>query len=171
MGLRIESRVLPGIGVCQELELHDGRRVGIVNRRNGQRDIVIYDEDGDGAAAAITLDDDEANVMAELLGAPQLVARLADLQRSADEVLIEQLPLPPESPYSGRPLAETAARSRTGASIVAVLRHGATYPSPTPDFVLHAGDLIVTVGTRDGVDHLARILDGTAAHVAPPGPG
>src|SRR6478672_11381797 len=98
MGLRIESRVLPGIGVCQELELHDGRRMGVVTRRNGHRDIVIYDEDGDGAAAAITLDDDEANVMAELLGAPQLIARLADLQRTADEVLTEQLPLPPDSP-------------------------------------------------------------------------
>jgi TrkA domain protein len=161
MAMQIESRVLPGIGVCQELELRDGRRVGIVNRRNGQRDFVIYDEDGDGAVESVTMDAAEANVVAELLGAPQLVARLADLQRAADEVLTEQLPLPENSPYAGRPLGDTAARTRTGASIVAVLRQAATIPSPGPDFVLEGGDLVVTVGTRDGIDQVSRILDGT----------
>jgi TrkA domain protein len=161
MAMRIESRVLPGIGVCQELELRDGRRVGIVNRRNGQRDFVIYDEDGDGAVESVTMDAAEANVVAELLGAPQLVARLADLQRAADEVLTEQLPLPENSPYARRPLGDTAARTRTGASIVAVLRQGATIASPGPDFVLEGGDLVVTVGTRDGIDQVSRILDGT----------
>lgn len=167
MGLRIESRVLPGIGVCQELELHDGRRMGVVTRRNGHRDIVIYDDEGDGAAAAITLDDDEANVIAELLGAPQLVTRLADLQRSVDEVITEQLPIPRTSSYAGRPLGQTQVRTRTGASIVAVLRDGSTHASPGPDFVLQAGDLVVTVGTREGLDQVARILDGGA----PPGGG
>jgi TrkA domain protein len=167
MGLQIESRVLPGIGVCQELELHDGRRVGIVTRRNGHRDIVIYDDEGDGAAAAITLDDDEANAVAELLGAPQLVTRLADLQRSVDEVITEQLPVPRASTYAGRPLGQAQIRTRTGASIVAVLRDGATHASPGPDFALEAGDLVVTVGTRDGLDQVARILEGGA----PPGTG
>ena len=167
MGLRIESRVLPGIGVCQELELHDGRRMGVVTRRNGHRDIVIYDDEGDGAAATITLDDDEANVIAELLGAPQLVTRLADLQRSVDEVITEQLPIPRTSSYAGRPLGQTQVRTRTGASIVAVLRDGSTHASPGPDFVLQAGDLVVTVGTREGLDQVARILDGGA----PPGGG
>ena len=161
MAMQIESRVLPGIGVCQELELRGGQRIGIVNRRNGQRDFVIYDEDGEGAVAAVTLDEAEANVVAEILGAPQLVARLADLQRRANEVLTEQLPLPADSPYAGRPLGDTAARTRTGASIVAVLREGATIPSPGPDFVLEGGDLVMTVGTRDGIDRVARILDGT----------
>jgi TrkA domain protein len=161
MGLEIISRVLPGIGVCQEVPLHGGRRVGIVTRRNGQRDIVVYDEDGDGAAATVSLNEDEANVVAELLGAPQLMVRLADLQRQADDVVTEQLPLSAESPYDGRALGDTQARTRTGASIVAVLRHGTTHPSPGPEFTLHAGDLIVSVGTREGLDHLARLLDGS----------
>jgi TrkA domain protein len=168
MSLEIISRVLPGIGVCQELELHDGRRIGVVTRRNGQRDVVLYDEDGDGAAQTVQLTDDEANVLAELLGAPQLVARLSDLQRSVDEILTEQLPMPVSSPFDGRPLGDTQARTRTGASIVAVLRQGVTHPSPGPDFVLRSGDLVVTVGTREGVDQVARILDGADA---PPGSG
>lgn len=174
MVLRVESRVLPGIGVCQELELHDGRRIGVVTRRDGRRDIVVYDEDGDGAAETIALDEHEADVIAELLGAPQLVARLTDLQRGADEVLTEQLPLGAESPFAGRRLGDTQARTRTGASIVAVLRAGTTHASPGPDFVFEAGDLVVTVGTRAGLDRVAHILDGTRGTTgagAPPGSG
>ena len=161
MGLEIISRVLPGIGVCQEMSLHDGRRIGIVTRRNGTRDIVVYDEDGDGAAATVALNDDEADAVAELLGAPKLVMRLASMQAEADAVLTEQLPIPADSPYAGRPLGDTQARTRTGASIVAVLRGGATHPSPGPDFVLRGGDLVITVGTRDGLDQVGRLLDGT----------
>ncbi len=164
--------MLPGIGVCQELELHDGRRIGVVTRRDGHRDIVVYDEDGDGAATTITLDEREADVIAELLGAPQLVARLTDLRRGADEMLTEQLPIGAGSPFAGRRLGDTQARTRTGASIVAVLRGGTTHPSPGPDFVFEIGDLVVTVGTRDGLDQVARLLDGTAGAdgaAAPPG--
>jgi TrkA domain protein len=163
----IVSRVLPGIGVCQEVGLRNGRRIGIVTRRNGQRELVLYDEEGDGAADTIAMSDDEANAVAEILGAPQLTVRLAMLQRQADELIVEQLPIPQDSPFAARPLGDTQARTRTGASIVAILRHGAALPSPAPDFVLRAGDLVVTVGTQEAVDQVARILDGTAGTAEP----
>jgi len=172
MSVEIVSRVLPGIGVCQEVDLKIGRRLGIVTRRNGLRDIVVYDDDGEGAAATVSLTDDEANALAEILGAPQLTIRLAALQQQADGLVTEQLPIPTSSPFAGRPLGATQARTRTGASIVAVLRQGAALASPGPDFPLQAGDLVVTVGTRDGVDQVARILDGSidgGADAGPPG--
>lgn len=174
MAVEIISRVLPGIGVCQEVELKAGRRLGIVTRRNGLRDIVVYDEDGEGAATTVALTDDEANALAEVLGAPQLIVRLAALQQQADGLVTEQLPIPQTSPFAGRPLGDTQARTRTGASIVAILRAGAAIASPGPDFPLLSGDLVVTVGTREGVDQVARILDGTdgtdgAADAGPPG--
>jgi TrkA domain protein len=170
MKVEITSRVLPGIGVCQEVALHDGRRVGIVTRRNGLRDIVFYDEDGDGAVADVALTDDEANAVAEILGAPQLTFRLAALQRHADGLIVEQLPLPADSPFANRPLGDTQARTRTGASIVAILRQGDATASPTPDFVFLPGDLVVAVGTQEAVNQVAHILDGTA-EFGPPGPG
>jgi TrkA domain protein len=171
VSVEIISRVLPGIGVCQEIGLHDGSRVGIVTRRNGVRDIVLYDEDGDGAIGTVSLSGDEANAVAELLGAPQLVARLADLQEQAGDLVTEQLPIPADSPYDGRALGDTQARTRTGASIVAILRNGVMHPSPNPDFALSGGDLVITVGTREGVDAVAKILDGTAGSPAPPSTG
>ena len=157
--------MLPGIGVCQELTLADGHRIGIVTRRTGLRDLLVFadgaDGDGHGVQANVTLTDDEADTVAELLGAPQVVSRLTSLQSEAAALLIEQLPIPHNSPYRGRPLRDTRARGRTGASIVAVMRGGATQPSPGPDFVFESGDLVVAVGTREGLDQIGRILDGT----------
>ena len=157
MSVDITSRVLPGIGVCHELALHEGRHIGIVIRRTGQRDFVVYDEEGDGAAAGVTLTADEAIAVAEVLAAPRVV-----FPSPVEGLIVEQLPVPADSPFARRPLGGTHARTRTGASIVAVLRQGTALPSPTPEFVLHANDLVVTVGTRAAIDQVARILDGSA---------
>ena len=87
------------------------RSVRPVSRRNGVRDLVVYDEDGDGALGSVSLDGDEANAVAELLGAPQLVARLSDLQQQAGDLVTEQLPVPVGSPFDGRALGWLVAQA------------------------------------------------------------
>jgi TrkA domain protein len=42
--------------------------------------------------------------------------------------------------------------------------------SPTPDFVLFPGDLVVTVGTQASVNQVAHLLDGST-EVGPAGTG
>jgi TrkA domain protein len=157
MSVDITSRVLPGIGVCHELALHEGRHIGIVIRRTGQRDFVIYDEEGDGAAESVTLTGEETIAVAEVLAAPRVV-----FPAPVEGLVVEQLSVSADSPFAGRPLGDTHVRTRTGASIVAVLRQGAALPSPTPDFVLNADDLVVTIGTRAAIDQVEHILDGSA---------
>jgi TrkA domain protein len=49
-------------------------------------------------------------------------------------------------------------RTRTSVSIVAVMRAGQVHPSPTPDFPFTAGDLLVVVGTSEGLEAAAKIL-------------
>jgi TrkA domain protein len=159
----ILSRPLPGIGVCQELELRAGRRIGIVTRRDGLRDLVLYDaEDPDAAMDRIELTDDESNAIAEILGAPQLLMQLASLRQQAEGLLVQQIPVPLGSPYAGRTLGDTQTRTRTGASIVAVIRQGTATPSPGPTFGLEAADLVVVVGTKEAIDQVVAILDGNS---------
>jgi TrkA domain protein len=158
----VSSTVLPGIGVRQDVELPSGKRVGVVMRRSGSRDLVFYrDDDPDSAAATIELTEQESTMLAELLGAPALIMRLQSMQDQASGLIVEQIPMPHTSPFADRPLGDAQVRSRTGASIVGVTRASQVLPSPAPDFVLRGGDLVVVVGTRDALDEVARILDGS----------
>lgn len=148
------SRTLPGVGVSNDLELRDGHTLSIVTRLDGGHELRTGD-------AAVALHPDEAAAVARLLGTADLVTRMSQGQRDANALLVEQVPVPPHSPYAGDPLSATRLRGRTGASVVAVLRGVGAQPSPKPEFVLEAGDLLVTVGTREALDHVVHILDGT----------
>jgi TrkA domain protein len=63
------------------------------------------------------------------------------------------------SPYAGRTLGDTALRTRSGASVVAVVRNGTVHASPRPDFRFETGDLVVVVGTPDGLRQAVSILE------------
>lgn len=164
----VKEVLLPGVGLRYEFDIEDGERIGVIARRSGDFELVVYTgDDPDQAQPVLRLTDEEAEALALILGAPRMAERFADLTREVPGLNAGQVEIRPDSPFVDRPLGETRARTRTGASIVAVLRGGTTHPSPGPDFVLAAGDLVITVGTRDGLDQVARILDGGA----PPGGG
>lgn len=150
---------LPGIGSRRELQLKDGRRIGVVLHRDGQTELILSSvEDPDACAATVPLTVDEAASLGALLAGPQLVAQLEDEQSEMPGISTRQMVLTQESPYSDEPLGSTRMRARTGVSIVAVIRGGVTHPSPTPDFLLEAGDVLVVVGTRDGLKRAAEML-------------
>ncbi|MGH3729294.1 MAG: cation:proton antiporter regulatory subunit, partial [Micromonosporaceae bacterium] len=96
--------------------------------------------------------------LAELLGTTRVVERLADLERQVDGLTSAQLPIGAGSPYDGRTMGDTRARTRTGASIVAVVRGSDVIASPRPDFIFHNGDVVVVVGTEEGTAAVADIL-------------
>ncbi|MFI5268613.1 MAG: cation:proton antiporter regulatory subunit [Chloroflexota bacterium] len=157
----IEEADLPGIGKRHDFQTQKGRRVGVVLHRGGRRDLLVYDaRDPDSCSETVVLTIEEADALAELLGAPRIIERLAQLHEQVAGLVSEQLTLAAASPYAGRTLGDTEARSRTGASIVAVLRSGTVIPSPTPDFRFEAGDSIVVVGTPAGVEAVAQLLSG-----------
>jgi TrkA domain protein len=157
--VNVDVTALPGIGVRKDFEVRSGRRIGVVAHRDGDIDLIVSKlEDPDACAAQIPLTTDEAAVLANLLGAPQLVAKLNDDHRDLPGITTRQLPIGDNSPYDGRTLGETEMRTRTKVSIVAVMRAGQLHPSPGPDFTFTAGDLLVVVGTPEGLDAAAKIL-------------
>ncbi|MFC3298700.1 cation:proton antiporter regulatory subunit [Arthrobacter agilis] len=154
----IETR-LPGIGVRREIVTGSGRRVGIVAQRDGDLDLIISKAgDPDACVASIPLTPDEAATIGNLLGSRQLVAQLTEEHRDLPGVSTRQFMIERGSPFDGHRLADTRMRSRSGASLVAVLRAGQVQASPTPDFTLASGDLLVVVGTSEGLDAAADIL-------------
>lgn len=159
MNVNIERTPLPGIGLRHEFTTARGRRVGVVSHRTGRRDLLVYDRaDPDTVAQSVTLSAEEADALAALLSQTRIVEGLAALHREVEGLVTEQIPLAAGSPYDGRPLGETRARFRTGASIVAVVRGPDVISSPRPDFVFRAGDVVVVVGDAEGTAAVAALL-------------
>jgi TrkA domain protein len=159
MGVRIEKTDLPGIGVRHDLVTARGRRIGVVTYRDGSRELSIFDlDDPDACETSIPMSDAEAATLSDILGASFMLSKLTELTDEAAGLFTEHLLVPTDSNYAGRPLGTTKARSRTGASIVAIVRDKQVIASPTPHDVLEAGDSLVAVGTRHGLDTLADLI-------------
>ena len=158
---RVEETPLPGIGVRHDVVIAGGRRVGVVSHRDGRRELLFYSErDPDACIAQVRMSAEEAEALAEILGAPRVLERLAALHRQVEGLVSEEILIPHGSPFDGRPLGDTRARTRTGASIVAVIRGGDLIASPGPDFVFAGGDVVVVIGTAEGTSAVADILAG-----------
>ena len=154
----IQETNLPGVGLRHDFTTRAGRQLGVVTHRTGRRDLLVYDrEDPDACQEVVQLTDDEADALAELLGAARLVEHLVALQR-VEGLAIDWLPIRPGSPYAGEAIADTQARSRTGVSIVAIVRGDGAIPAPTPDQRLEPEDTLVVVGTARGIKDLSKLL-------------
>jgi TrkA domain protein len=159
----VNEVLLPGVGLRYEFTNADGDRIGIVARRNGAFELVLSGgagSDPDEARPLFRLTPDEADAVAEILGAPRIAERFADLSREVPGLSAGQVQVTDASPFARRPLADTRARTRTGASIVAIVRGEHVIASPTPAEVLRAGDVLVVIGTHDGIAGVEQILRG-----------
>ena len=150
---------LPGIGIRYEFVTEGGARVGVVHHRTGERELVLYERgDPDTSHDLLRLGPEDSRTLAELLGVSQVAKELVELQRQVEGLAVDRLPLPATSPYAGKTVGATAARTRTGVSIVAVLRDAAAFPAPGPEFGIEAGDVLVVVGTPRGIEELVVLL-------------
>src|SRR6187431_3004414 len=111
MPVHVERVVLPGIGVRHDILTADGRRLSVVSFRDGGRELALSDEDDpDRADETITLTDDEATALSEVLGGTLLLTQLAGLRGQIAGLHMEQIPVRADSPYVGRTLGDTKAR-------------------------------------------------------------
>lgn len=157
--MNLERTVLLAVGTSYAFTTATGQRAAVIVHGSGRRELVLLDpEDRDAVLHTLVLDGGEARTVAELLGLPLVMDRVTDLPSALDGIDAVRMPVPVGSPYAGRPLGDTRARSRTGASIVAVVRDGRLVTTLTPDFILQRGDTIVAVGDRSGIDGLRDLI-------------
>lgn len=157
--MKIEETPLPGIGVRREFMLANGRRVGVITRRDGQTELIVSRiDDPDACAASIPLSAEESAALGGLLGGTQLIAQLTAEHKDLPGVTTQQFLIHETSRYAGRTLGDTQMRTLTGTSVVALLREGQVIASPRPDQMLQPGDVAVIVGTDAGLAAAADIL-------------
>ncbi len=155
----ISETKLPGVGVRFEFTTDNGEHVGVVVHRGGRRELIVYDaEDPDSCTTVMHLDIDETRALSELLGASRISELTTGVEQEIEGLSIDWLTLREDSPLVGRSIGAEMIRTRTGVSIVAVIRGAETHPAPEPGFVLAAGDVAVAVGTPPGLDDVRTML-------------
>jgi TrkA domain protein len=150
---------LPGVGVRYEFVTNQGQRVGVVAHRSGRREVYVADpDDADKFKRVLELSEDDARTLAEVLGAARVAKELAELQQRVEGLAIDWLPVREDSPYAHRSIGDARVRSRTGVSIVALIRGDDAIPAPGPSEEMNPGDYLVVVGTPRGIEEVVELL-------------
>ncbi|MGQ0848037.1 MAG: cation:proton antiporter regulatory subunit [Actinomycetota bacterium] len=156
---RIEKTSLPGVGLRFDFTAEDGNRIGVVHHRSGRKELFVTTaDDPDAAVVSLNLSDDDSHALSEALGGSTVIANLNDLQQRIEGLAIDWLPVEAGTPYAGKTVGDARIRTRTGVSVVAVIRGDEPHPAPGPDFHLKASDTLVVVGTPEGIKSVDEIL-------------
>lgn len=149
---------LPGVGVRHEFTTGAGERVAVLSHRTGRREIAVYDRaDPDACSTVLHLTADDTHTLADLLGGNPVSEAVSAVQQ-LEGVAIDWIRLPAEASTAAFTIGEGRLRTRTGTSVVAVVRGDTTVPAPGPDEELHPGDVVVAVGTPEGLRALRDVL-------------
>jgi TrkA domain protein len=148
----VRETKLPGVGVRHEFTTEDDIDIGVLVHHDGRREILVYDsDDPDKSSSLVVLSAADTRTVSELLGASRVTEAVSAVQQEIEGLAIEWIELAASSPASGATIGDGMYRTKTGSSIVAVIRDGLSIPAPGPEFPLLTGDVIVAVGTADGL--------------------
>lgn len=157
--MEIFETPLPGVGTRYEFSTERGERLGVIVRRDGRRELVVYDaDDPDSCRATVSVSASEAATLVELFGGSKLTERLADLRHEVEGLSIEWVTMPPAGGLTGRTIGDGRIRTETGASVVAVIRGRTSIPGPGPEFGFEAGDVVLVMGSTASVHAAAARL-------------
>jgi TrkA domain protein len=150
---------LPGVGVRHEFTTAEKERIAVLTHRTGRREIAVYDHrDPDLCRTVLHLSPEDTRALADVLGASAVSETVSAVQQDVEGVAIDWVTVPTASSVAGTTIADGQFRRRTGASIIAVIRGAQTIPAPGPDQQLQGDDIVVAVGTPEGLATLRNLL-------------
>ncbi len=148
----VNETELPGVGIRYDFDTRGGPRLGVLVHRTGRRELLVYDEaDPDACVTSIGLDEGEARTLAEVMGASRIAEHVTELHQEVEGLAMDWIKVHDGAEWAGQTLLDAEIHTRTGVSIVAILRDGTTIPAPHSSEQLRAGDVAVAVGTAEGV--------------------
>jgi TrkA domain protein len=162
MPVDLRETRLPGIGSKFTLRLDGGGRLAVIVHNDGKRELYFFRHaEDEEPSAVITLDDDEARQLGAVIGGayerPKIVE---DLEMALGELQIEWLPVPNDSPWIGKTLAECAFRAKAGITVIAILREPEPISGAQPADTVERGDTLVTVGKAGQYPRFRKLLSG-----------
>lgn len=156
----LEETPLPGIGKRVEFFTDEGRRMGVVQHHGGRREVFVCEPaDPDTTDVAVNLTEDDAHSLVEALAVEPVTKEAGQRTYDIEGLVFAWLDVQPDSPVVGESIGQQRIRTRTGASIVAVIRSPSPVPAPDPSLVFEPGDTLVVAGTPEGIDRVRDLLE------------
>lgn len=155
----VRETKLPGVGVRHEFSTDGGGAMAVIVHHDGRRELMSYDdEDPDACHSLVSLSEHDTQTLAEILGVSHVTETVDVVRQAIEGLAIDWIDINAGSPMADSTIGDGRFRTRTGASIVAVMRGATSVPAPDADFVMVSGDVVVAVGTPDGLTSLRALL-------------
>ncbi|WP_353634033.1 TrkA C-terminal domain-containing protein [Halobacterium sp. NMX12-1] len=141
---------LPNVGRKYELDLAAGGRLSVVIGHDGTRTLYRQRDAGEDAERVVELTGEEARQFGAVLGGAYFQpaeSETADVP--VGDARIEWYDVTADSPLAGNSVGDSAIRAETGATLLAIQRGSDTIANPGASEVIEAGDVLVTLGTRE----------------------
>jgi len=151
---------VPGVGKKFEVELGGDERLVVLLHHDGKREIFHKSDPDVDAERLFTLPGQLAREVGAILqGAYFQPVETDNVAVPLGEAIIEWLDVSDGSPLVDQTLAESGVRKQTGVSVIAIQRGAETVPNPGPDETIAAGDILVTLGTREELSALEAFVE------------
>jgi len=159
--MNIREIDLPGIGRKFQMITRSGDKFVVIVHDDGRRECYHFEhEDPETSISMISLDDDEARMIASIIGGMAYKPKmLENIEVAIDDLVIEWYKI--ESSYAcvGKTIGELNIRANTGATVIAILGpNHVKHVNPGPDFRLAADTTIIVAGERAQHKELKKIL-------------
>ncbi len=153
MSSAVEHVELPGVGVRSTFATNSGRHVGVLTHHSGVKELLVYAEDDpDRCAQMMSLDEGEAQAMADLLASAPLSGETSRLLIGT--LVVTWLEIDDKWWIHGR----TATSVDSEATSLGVVRDGKPI-SAADAGPLVPGDVVLLAGTAEQIDSAARLLE------------
>ena len=154
---RIDVVVVPGIGALRAFRTAANDRIAVLALPSGRRQIFMQDHtDPDRRQLVADLSQQDAQILAELLGGPLLQMQAGDQPVAA--TVLDWVRVPDGGAAAGATIAALNLDSSSGATVAAVLRDDEFFAEPDPKFTIHNDDVVVLAGGTQGLADGRRIL-------------
>jgi len=163
---------VPGVGKKFEVDVGGGARAVVLLHHDGRVELFRRPDADADSEKVFELTSQQANYLGSILeGAYFETVDMDQLEVPLGDAIIEWVDITDASPVAGKTLAEADLRAVSGVSVIAVQRGPDTVPNPDPDFQVEAGDILVTLGTREQQAVFADRCQGGDATIDPDAAG
>jgi TrkA domain protein len=160
---------VPGVGKKFEVDVGNGARAVVLLHHDGRVEVFRRPSEDADSEKVFELTSQQANYLGSILeGAYFESVDMDRLSVPLGDAIIEWVDITEASAVAGQTLAEADLRAVSGVSVIAVQRGADTVPNPEPDFRVEAGDILVTLGTREQQSVFAERCQGGDATIDDP---